>query len=92
VPRYDPAWLRELLQHEWPAAVVISSGEALDNLKSLLEPLSAHWQELPLAVSSPRLAEHAVLLGFAAPRILPGAGDETIITGLRSDFGRQGSR
>lgn len=91
VPRHDPAWLRQLLQHEWPAAVVISSGEALDNLKALLEPLSAHWRELPLAVSSPRLAEHAMLAGFAAPRILPGAGDETIITGLRSDFGRQGS-
>ena len=91
VPRHDPQWLHDLLQHEWPDAVVVSSGEALDNLKHLLAPLSAQWQGLPLAVSSPRLAEHAVALGFAAPRVLPGAGDETIIAGLRSDFGRQGS-
>jgi uroporphyrinogen-III synthase len=91
VPKHDPVWLQRLLQNAWPDAVVISSGEALDNLKHLLTPLSAQWQQLPLAVSSPRLAEHAVALGFAAPRILPGAGDATIIAGLVADYGKQGS-
>lgn len=91
VPRHDPERLQQLLQHAWPDAVVISSGEALDNLMHLLATLSAKWQQLPLAVSSPRLAEHAVELGFAAPHILPGAGDATIIAGLLADFGKQGS-
>lgn len=91
VPKHDPAWLQQLLQHAWPDAVVISSGEALENLQHMLAPLSAQWQQLPLAVSSPRLAGHALALGFAVPRILPGAGDATIIAGLLADFGKQGS-
>jgi uroporphyrinogen-III synthase len=89
LPSHDSHWLRDLLETQWPDAVVISSGEALDNLKLLLAPLSPRWQHLPLAVSSPRLAEHATATGFAPPPILPGASDEAIIAGLLSRHAQQ---
>lgn len=90
-PQHSSNWLLDLLQNRWPDAVVLSSGEALEHLKALLAPLTPHWAQLSLAVSSPRLAALAETAGFAAALVLPGASDEAIIAGLLSGFTRQAS-
>jgi uroporphyrinogen-III synthase len=84
VPQYAPAMLQELVRSATPSALVISSAEALDNLKALFAPAVAEWTQLPLVVSSPRLAEHAQVLGFQRADVIEGATDAAIIQGLRS--------
>lgn len=81
-PAFDPVWLRERIQQDRPDAIVISSAEALDNLKQLFAPLIVDWQALPLLVSSPRLAEHAQTCGFIRASLIADATDAAIIAGL----------
>lgn len=81
VPQYDMATLRELVRAAAPSAVVVSSAEALDNLRTLFAPVEG-WSGLPLVVSSPRLAEHAKALGFQRFALVEGATDAAIIAGL----------
>jgi uroporphyrinogen-III synthase len=85
LPHYEPGHLQKYLQHH-PHAVIISSAEALDNLCQLLKPLGEDWRQLPLHVSSDRLAIHAKELGFADAHVLEGASDAAIIDGLLSTF------
>jgi uroporphyrinogen-III synthase len=86
-PAYTPADLRKLAQSAAPSAVVISSADALDNLQTLFAPALASWPQLPLVVSSPRLAEHAATLGFRQVHTIEGATDAAIIQGLLSLVG-----
>lgn len=81
-PRFDADWLRERVQQDYPDVIVVSSGEALDNLKHLFAPLITDWQRLPLLVSSPRLADYAHSCGFIKASPLAGASDAVIIAGL----------
>lgn len=87
VPQHEATALRDLMQTCSPSAIVISSADALDNLKVLFAPSVAAWAQLPLVVSSPRLAEHAQALGFQRSAVIDGASDAAIINGLLSLVG-----
>ncbi len=91
LPAYDTVALQKLAREAKPAALVVSSAESLDNLKTLFAPALSGWTELPLAVSSPRLAQHAAALGFRRIDVIEGATDAAIIAGLMSIFGREAS-
>lgn len=82
IPDHEPAWLQASLQQHPPTAVVISSGEAMDNLKALFAPWHTGWQELPLYVVSERLRDHARHAGFRQVVTMAGATDAAIIKGL----------
>lgn len=84
LPSYSAAALQGLAQSAAPTAVMISSADALDNLKTLFAPAVAGWARLPLVVSSTRLAEHAAALGFQRISTIEGATDAAIIKGLLS--------
>jgi uroporphyrinogen-III synthase len=84
-PLYDQAYLLQLFEQQRPDAVIVSSAEALENLKQLFAPLLL-WTQLPLVVSSPRLAEHALHLGKRVLTIIEGASDAAIIAGLSQHF------
>jgi uroporphyrinogen-III synthase len=84
-PEYAASDLQALMQQRPPQAIVVSSAESLDNLHHLIAPLGV-WQTLPLLVSSPRLAEHAAMLGNTVKGVLAGASDAAIIAGLKSYF------
>lgn len=86
LPRYETEALRELVRAAAPSAIVISSTEALDNFRQLFAPVAGSMQ-LPLVVSSPRLAEHAKALGFQSIALVEGASDAAIINGLLSILG-----
>ncbi|MGV3592384.1 MAG: uroporphyrinogen-III synthase [Gammaproteobacteria bacterium] len=89
-PQYDAQYLRKLMQESAPTAVVISSADALDNLHLLFRDVPG-WAQLPLVVSSPRLAEHAKALGFQSIALVEGATDAAIIAGLLSLQGQGAS-
>lgn len=86
-PQYAADYLRGHYQQQCPRMIVISSGEALDNLHTLFAPLDL-WSALPLAVSSERLDEHARKLGNVPQLVLDGASDAAIIEGLLAHFTR----
>ncbi len=90
VPVYTHGQLRRCVQQHAPHALVISSAEALDNLRQLYEPLrleSLPWQRFPLYVTSDRLAEHAQVAGYTSVATMAGATDAAIINGLVTAFG-----
>ncbi len=88
LPAYERRFLEELARDRAPSAIVISSAEALDNLKTLFAPLASTWTQLPLVVSSPRLAAHAGALGFQRAHTIEGATDPAIIAGLLAFAGQ----
>ena len=91
LPNYSSAVLQAMLRDAAPDAIVISSAEALDNLQTLFTQTNPGWAELPLVVSSPRLAEHAYKLGFQQTTVIEGATDTAIIEGLWSVFDNEAS-
>src|SRR5690606_13566404 len=88
LPDHDPAWLRASLQAQPPSAIVISSGEAMDNRQALFAPWHEHWQDLPLYVVSERLRDHATKAGFRQVVTMAGATDAAIIRGLLAVWSR----
>ncbi len=88
LPHYEPATLQDLLRTAAPTAIVISSAEALDNLKTLFAPVAGAWAQLRLVVSSPRLGEHAAALGFQQMAVIEGASDTAIMNGLLATVGK----
>jgi uroporphyrinogen-III synthase len=84
LPEYPPGELQKKIADTYPDAIVVSSAEALANLKTLFAAEASAWPQLPLLVSSPRLREHAAALGFAHIAVIAGASDGAIITGLLS--------
>jgi uroporphyrinogen-III synthase len=85
-PSHPPDYLAHCLEALPPDAVVISSGEAMDNLKQLFLAVGDEWRDLPLFVASARLRAHALQLGFQHVRCLESASDAAIITGLSAAF------
>lgn len=83
LPEYPADFIHGLFRNAAPDAVIISSAEALDNLKTLFAQVPG-WTQLPLVVSSPRLAEHAKAAGFQSISAIEGATDAAIIAGLLS--------
>lgn len=82
-PVYSADYLQQQYQQQTPAAVVVSSAEALDNLHRFFVQLGV-WVAMPLFVSSERLAEHAHTLGNTAAVVMAGASDAAIIEGLQN--------
>jgi len=89
LPSYSAQYMKECLQRFPPHAIVISSSEAMDNLKTLFSGQHLPWQQLPLYVASERLAAHANTLGFAQVVTMAGATDEALIKGLCKAMDRQ---
>lgn len=89
LPRYTAAELQELARSAAPSAIMVSSAEALGNLKALFAPAIDNWSRLPLVVSSPRLGAHAKTLGFQYIDVIEGATDAAIIQGLKSLAGKE---
>ncbi|MES2624972.1 MAG: uroporphyrinogen-III synthase [Pseudomonadota bacterium] len=90
VPVYTNGQLRRCVQQHTPDAIVVSSAEALDNLRQLYEPLAPEklsWQQFPLCVTSDRLAEHAFETGYMVVTTMAGATDVAIVNGLMTAFG-----
>jgi uroporphyrinogen-III synthase len=95
VPVYTNGQLRRCVRQHAPDAVVISSAEALDNLRQLYEPLALEqlpWQRFPLYVTSDRLSAHARTAGFISVTTMSAATDAAIIEGLVTAFGECVSR
>jgi len=86
LPVYATGYLQSQLEHCAPDGIVISSAEAMDNLRTLLQPVYAQWQTLPLFVASARLRDHATVTGFHTVAVLPGASDAAIHSGLLDAF------
>jgi uroporphyrinogen-III synthase len=86
-PHYTRSYMKNCLQVHAPDAIVVSSGEAMDNLKALFADWHEGWQSLPLHVVSERLYEHAQAAGFTHVVLMAGATDAAIIKGLLNAFG-----
>jgi uroporphyrinogen-III synthase len=86
LPAHPRSWLQHALEDQPPDAVVISSAEAMDNLKSLFKDWYPQWAELPLYVASPRLQEQARHAGFRQVLAMAGATDAALIAGLLHAF------
>jgi len=86
LPQYTKTYLKNCLQEHPPEAIVISSGEAMDNLKALFSSWYSEWAQLPLHVASSRLQEHACAAGFENVVVMVGANDAAIIKGLLFAF------
>lgn len=81
-PHYALDYLQECVHQHSPDALVVSSSEAMDNLKTLFSNWYEPWPTLPLYVASQRLADHARAAGFQNMQVMAGATDATIIEGL----------
>jgi uroporphyrinogen-III synthase len=86
LPAHPRSWLQHALEDQQPDAIVISSAEAMDNLKSLFREWYAQWAELPLHVVSPRLVEQGEAAGFKRIVCMNGATDAAILSGLIQAF------
>jgi len=91
MPAHPIDYLAHCLEAQTPDAVVVSSAEALTNLKELFLRVGDEWQTLPLFVASERLQEHAAQLGFQHAHRLESASDAAIITGLCAAFAQEGT-
>jgi uroporphyrinogen-III synthase len=85
-PRHPPDYLAHCLASLPPDAVIVSSGEAMANMKELFLAVGDEWRELPLFVASKRLRAHALQLGFHQVHCLESASDAALITGLSAAF------
>lgn len=86
LPAHPRPWLQHILEEQPPDAIVISSAEAMDNLKSLVREWYAGWAQLPLHVVSARLVEQAQQDGFKRIVCMNGATDAAILAGLLQAF------
>ena len=84
-PAYKTGELRQLLDKHLPDAIVVTSAEALENLKGLLERDGCSLSDTPLFVSSERIAEIASKSGFSNTVTMSGADDEAIIQSLETN-------
>lgn len=86
LPAHPHSWLQHALEEQPPDAIVISSAEAMDNLKSLFREWYPQWAQLPLHVVSLRLVEQARAAGFQRIVQMAGATDTAILSGLLRAF------
>jgi uroporphyrinogen-III synthase len=82
-PEYDAGVIGAMFTDDKPAAVIITSAEALACLKDLLEADKVDISCVPLYVSSARIAEAAQAAGFGDTITMPGADDKAIIDTLK---------
>lgn len=86
LPAHPRSWLQHALEDQRPDAIVISSAEAMDNLKSLFREWCADWSQLPLYVVSERLEQQAHTAGFSRVARMGGATDTAVLAGLEQAF------
>ena len=84
MPEYGHGHLANSLYNEPPAAVIVTSAEALANFSALLRRDNVNAESVPLFVSSPRIAENAAELGFVQTITMSGADDRAIIESLET--------
>jgi uroporphyrinogen-III synthase len=84
MPAYEPGHLANGLASDPPAAVIVTSAEALANFSALLQRDNVSAESVPLFVSSPRIAENATELGFLKTITMSGADDRAIIESLKT--------
>jgi len=82
-PVYDTGELAQLYSEAPPDAVIVTSAEALSNMCGLLESDGLSPADMPLYVSSRRIADLAREKGFAHTVTMPGADDKAIISSLQ---------
>lgn len=81
MPNAGADTLRKLWQDHRPDVIVITSVQSLDNLVALAgEENRLALLETPLAVMSPRIAEHAAGLGFLRPASIATAASDAALT------------
>ena len=83
-PDYIPGELEKKLQDS-PDGIVVTSAEALDNLKTLLEKDNCDLSAVHLFVSSDRLADIAAKAGFSDTVTMAGADDKSVIRSLEEN-------
>ena len=81
-PAYKVGELKQILEKHLPDAIVVTSAEALENLKGLLERDGCSLSETPLFVSSERIAEIASKSGFSNTVTMSGADDRAVMQSL----------
>ncbi len=84
MPTYEPGQLSNSLTNEPPAAVIVTSAEALANFSALLRRDNISADAVPLFVSSARIAGNAAEFGFRKTITMSGADDRAIIESLET--------
>jgi len=83
VPAYAPGEFSARLRDSGCQSILISSGEGLDNMVSLLEPESlAAARQLTLVVPGERVAQAAAAAGFPRVAIADNATDEAMVAAV----------
>jgi len=85
-PAYASGEIGDAYRQQRPDAVVMTSAEALANFKDLLDRDNLNPPDVPLYVSSGRIAEQAKQMGFVQTRTMPGADDTAIIDSLKESL------
>lgn len=90
-PAADPQLIKKIWQAERPDAIVITSGEGLQNLIDMTDPADQNiLLHTPLVVLSTRLQTLAQTLGFtSAPEVAPEASDTGMLRALMHIFETQ---
>lgn len=92
-PDVSPHALQELLRQEGIRSILISSGEALENLTALLESVadtSVSSHVCTLVVPSSRVAEQARVAGWRDVVAAANASDNAMLAALQQTTGRRG--
>lgn len=85
-PDVAPEALQQLLDEQQVACILVSSGEALDNLKGLLEPVDIAQsirKHCALVVPSARVAEQARYAGWQDVAVAANASDDAMLAALQ---------
>lgn len=85
-PDVAPEALQQLLDEQHVACILVSSGEALDNLKVFLEPVDtaqSTLQHCALVVPSARVAQQARAAGWQEVAVAANASDDAMLAALQ---------
>lgn len=92
-PEVSPEALQNTLHNEQVASILVSSGEALENLMALLQPVentNLSLQDCALVVPSRRIAEQAQAAGWRDIVVATNASDDAMLAALqRSNHPRE---
>ncbi len=82
-PQVEPQALLQALAAHPQRLIIITSGEALNNLITLVQNERSLLLETPLLVSSPRLNKQACALGFKQIHLAKDATDDALLVALK---------
>jgi uroporphyrinogen-III synthase len=81
-PQYDAAVIQSTIYAQPLSAILITSGQALNNLLQLCGSTAARLTDILIIVPSARLAELARSLGFNRIRVAQGPDDQSMVDAL----------